>query len=75
MLSDNLCMSVISLASFPGLPHFSLVLNENRRTKTGEAWEQGYHFTVCSEKDDFEEKQEIPVFRTVYAKSEPRRHY
>ena len=46
----------LSLASFPGLPRFSfsvciqhktrklpcLILNANRRTKTGEAWERGY---------------------------------
>ena len=37
-----------NLASFPGLPRFSssvcvqcIILNANRRTKTGEAWERG----------------------------------
>ena len=44
---------VCTVASFPGLPHFvffglcslpfpCIILNANRRTKTGEPWEQGY---------------------------------
>ena len=50
----------VFLASFPGLPHFSSsvcvqyntrkrkILNANRRTKTGEAWERGYTFFTAS---------------------------
>ena len=35
---------VCLLASFPGLPRFRkcIILNANRRTKMGEAWERGY---------------------------------
>ena len=31
---------------FRVLPLPCIILNENRRTKTGEAWERGYHFAV-----------------------------
>ena len=50
----------LTLASFPGLPHFSssvcvqcIILNANQRTRTGEAWERGYTYP-CSFEAEFE---------------------
>ena len=35
---------------FTTLPLLCIILNTNRRTKMGEAWEQGYHNVVRTDK-------------------------